>query len=105
MKYSKLVLIMMLLLSGCGTLSRFTYDGAGNFNNLISQRSGVYSYNDNIAEYDFDSIVLFHIKVIDRSPRPKEFVFPTVMFRVPCGGPQKLDNVLSSDSQHERSFT
>ena len=83
MKVLKLLLLIVFLLSGCGTLSQFTYDGAGNFNNLMSYRNENYSYNDNVNEYDFDSILLVHVKIIDHSPKPEQYSFPIAMFRVP----------------------
>ena len=78
---------MVFLLPGCSGLSQFEYDGAGNFNKLVSYRNKSYQYNDNLDNFsEFDSIVLFHVKIVDLSKeKSSDKLFgstPIAMFRV-----------------------
>ncbi|MBN1550211.1 hypothetical protein JW979_02030 [bacterium] len=83
MKFSRWCLLSALLLTGCAMLSQFTFDGAGHFANLVSCRSGVYTYNDNVSTYDFDSVIMMHVIITDHSQKPKEFGSQMLMVLLP----------------------
>jgi len=78
-------------------LSQFKYDGAGHFTDLMSYRNKVYSYNDDVDRYDFDSVVAFHVKVIDRSQKPEQYGYPVAVFGL-------TENYLNSTPELKDTF-
>lgn len=93
MRYARVFYLIIFFLYGCATLSNFEYKGAGHFNNLVSYKNGINYYNDNPNEIsEFDSIVLFHVSIIDYSKKLSDELcrFPIAMFRM-------TDEYLNSD--------
>ncbi len=74
--------ILVVFLTGCGTLSRFNYDGGGKLGNLMSCRNDVCAYKDTLDDNGFNSIILFHVKLHDRSVKPDPFGSQIAMFRL-----------------------